>query len=261
MTDLHILGMARSGTTLARDMLLSVLRANSIDCLSMGEFFSLLRTYEYGDPLPLLLRDEHIPLQDQVHRHDEMMQRYHAKHELYARYEGRSRLVKHIFGYRYDSVLDALPEHTSFVCVIREDILDHVLSWLIPARSGLYNTNSERELAEVRASMRPFCADLSYVREWAAQHAMWVSTYRRLLALGRVTATLRYEHLEHDLRSAMRDIATAFGSDPRSWSHRMHDGGHVLKLWSKEDKLALVENHEEVRVILEESHDGLAIRG
>lgn len=122
MTDLHILGMAISGTTLARDMLLSVLRANSIDCLSMGEFFSLLRTYEYGDPLPVLLRDEHIPLQDQL-------------------------------------------------------------------------------------------------------------------------------------------IATAFGSDPRSWSHRMHDDGHVLKLWSKEDKLALVENHEEVRVILEESHDGLAIRG
>lgn len=248
MTDIHLFGMPRSGSSIVRQYLWDRLSSSGVDMLNLGEFFSPFILFDHDQQGLSNIRDRDLPLDFDPVTRLAIFENYHHRH----------RFIKQLHIPRYTYGIEhciTVPDGI-WLIIERSDTLEHCLSAIVARVGGKYNITNQEEADRYRSELSPFEADLNRVRRWLTVRAEFKELIARLIHLKLVFGKITYETMIADCDVLGPKILERFGISATKWKSHGEDDfmskykGRTRKLFSLDDKKRLVTNWQAVEYLL-----------
>lgn len=248
MTDIHILGMARSGTSIVEQYLYDRLTKCCVDILDLREFFSAYFRVNYADQLTM---DFDISASNSYSLSDRI--------EIFEKYKDRNKLIKQIHWETSEEAVCYALRDTEAVWVIitRPDVTDHFLSYAIAEKYNTWNVDSEQDLARYRKTVTPFEVNQTIIDFWINTALSFRNTRKIVESAGVTIRYVSYDNMPVDCDMMGDMLLDKFGIYEAKWPLHSSDNffskddlGTYKKLFTIDEKKHLVTNWREATSLI-----------
>lgn len=245
MADFHILGLARSGTSIVEDYIVNRLNNCGAGVIDLSEFFSPYWYVRYADDGP----DMEFNL-EAVDSYS-----FAERVAMFERYRSRHRLVKQIYWLQSLPAIDYCLGNRSanWIIVDRSNTVEHFLSYAIADRYNTWNFRDRQQVSDYKQTVEPFVSNQHFLNEWIDRVKSFRSTVQSVKASGVTVHHVHYDSMHQDCDRIGPALLDSVGLGHCAW--KLHDQDHFFtdntiptykKLFDLEEKTRLVLNWRDV---------------
>lgn len=240
MTDIHILGMARSGTSIVEQYLYDRLTQCSVEVMDLREFFSPYFRVGYTDVL-------HMEFDVAASKYYSLPERI----SIFEQFKNHNKLVKQIHWDNARGAVDysLLNGDAVWIIIVRPDVVDHFLSYAIAENSNTWNVDNTTHLFDYRKSIKPFEVSQRVIDFWIKTTESFRDTRKLVEESGANIQYVSYDNLHYDCDKVGKTLLRKFGISESLWIDHTDDNFFnnqesqtYKKLFTLDEKQKLVTN-------------------
>jgi len=243
MTDLHILGLPRSGTSFAFSYFVLLLRHSGLRFVDL---------FEPSNPW-LKIENSADGYRITGFNSSNLDTTLEERMQIYRSYDDQHRLIKHVFQKHCKPYIDLMMRGDDLSWIeIKRNTFERCLSWVISEQSGFWISHKQATIDDFKENLTQFTAPLHFVESFQEHMKLYTDYRSRMIDYGTCLGVIDYDSLVSDCAELRGAVLKHFdlpdiGIDPMKLKDLEHYS-HLMpkKSLTLEEKKHIVSNWQQI---------------
>jgi len=248
MTDLHLVGLPRTGTSFSFYYFTRLLRQAGLEFTDMWE--------PSNNAINLVQHDVGFEVTGIVTTD---RNKFDQRLQMYDSFSHRHRLIKHSFHPSAIPYLDRwMSDHSAKWIEVKRNQLERYLSWYIARHTNVWVTTKQDVVDKLKQELRPFDVSLDELKTEIGYTNVYNEYRYRLINECDCIGIINYESMVADCVNLIPSVLKTYGLDDTSYTALNVDEleqNELLtrKMLTLDEKKQIIRNWQEVEQLLENS--------